>query len=120
MRGPLATVEVMVLGGVLLSGTAHAQLALTSADTASGGSAMVASTAQAAEEVVVPRATTSSGIDPVSASIDTRVGADLMGALPLSRSFLGLISLAPGAVDYSLETPGNQAISGSSILENSY
>src|SRR5579859_402813 len=114
MRGPLATVAVMVLGGVLLSGTAHAQLALTSADTAASSSAMVASTAQTAEEVVVPRATTSSGIDPATASIDTRVGADLMESLPLGRPSLGVAFLAPSATDGKVG--GNGSISGASAL----
>lgn len=59
-------------------------------------------------------------VDVGTTSTSTNIGADIIGSIPTSRTFAGLVALAPGVVSGGDLGYGNPSISGSSALENSY
>jgi hypothetical protein len=63
-------------------------------------------------------------VDVSSTGVSTNIGSDLIGTIPTSRTFTGLVALAPGVSDpgdAALGAQGNNpSISGASGLENNY
>ena len=59
-------------------------------------------------------------VDVGTTSTSTNIGSDIIGTIPTSRTFAGLVALAPGVVSGGDLGYGNPSISGSSALENSY
>lgn len=63
-------------------------------------------------------------VDTSTSSVSTNIGSDLIGNVPTTRTFTGLVALAPGVSDpgdAALGAQGNNpSISGASGLENNY
>jgi hypothetical protein len=74
--------------------------------------------AEAEETVTITAAAPT--VDTGTTSTSTSIGSDLIGSIPTSRSFAGLVALAPGVVDAGDLGIGNPSVSGASGLENEY
>lgn len=63
-------------------------------------------------------------VDTTTTSVNTNIGSDLIGTVPTTRTFTGLLTLAPGVSDPGDPVLGaqgnNPSISGATGLENTY
>lgn len=74
--------------------------------------------AEAEETITITAAAPT--VDTGTTSTSTSITSDMIGSIPTSRSFSGLVALAPGVVDAGDLGIGNPSISGASGLENQY